>query len=152
MAPALVPSVERERMDPVEPVHPARHGVDGRLEHQVVMRGHQAVRVEVPLEAVDALHRSVTKRWRSTPSRKIAPLPTPSDVTWKTPSGSWVRRMRATCGTYAAGAADRATDAEKSHFRDEGPVLFRQPLGSDPRGRRKIPCRCQQAWTVGSGA
>ena len=55
MAPALVPSVERERMDPVEPVHPARHGVDGRLEHQVVVRGHQTVRVEVPLEAVDAL-------------------------------------------------------------------------------------------------
>ena len=55
VAPAFVPSVEGERVDPVETVHPASHLVHRRREHEVVVRRHQAVGVEVPVEAVDAV-------------------------------------------------------------------------------------------------
>ena len=55
VAPAFVAPVERQRMRAVEAVHAARHGVDRGLEHEVVVRRHQAVRVEIPAEALDAV-------------------------------------------------------------------------------------------------
>jgi hypothetical protein len=53
--PPFVAPVERQRVDAVEPFHAARHRVHRRREHEVVVRRHQAVRVEVPVEAVDAV-------------------------------------------------------------------------------------------------
>jgi hypothetical protein len=55
VAPALMATVERQRVDPVEPMHPAGHRLDGGLEHEVVVRRHQAVRVELPVETLDAV-------------------------------------------------------------------------------------------------
>jgi len=55
VARAFVAPVEGEGVDPVEPVEPARHRIDRRLEDEVVVRRHQAVGVELPLEALDAV-------------------------------------------------------------------------------------------------
>jgi hypothetical protein len=55
VTPAFVAPVEPQGVDSVQSVQPARHGVDGRLEDEVVVRRHQAVRVELPIEAFDAL-------------------------------------------------------------------------------------------------
>jgi hypothetical protein len=55
VTPAFVAPVEPQGVDTVQAVEPARHRVDCRLEDEVVVRRHQAVRVELPLEAVDAL-------------------------------------------------------------------------------------------------
>jgi hypothetical protein len=55
VAATLVAPVERERVRPVQQVHPAGHRLDGRLEDEVVMGRHQAVRVDVPAEALDAV-------------------------------------------------------------------------------------------------
>jgi hypothetical protein len=55
MAAALVPSVEGERVGSVQPLHTACHRLDARLEDEVVVRRHQAVRVEAPPETADAV-------------------------------------------------------------------------------------------------
>ena len=55
VAPPFVPSVEPEGVDPVQSMHPAPELVDGRAEHQVVVRRHQAVGVDVPAESLDAV-------------------------------------------------------------------------------------------------
>jgi hypothetical protein len=55
VTPALVAPVERQRVDSVQAVHSAGHRLDGGLDHEVVVRRHQAVRVELPVEALDAV-------------------------------------------------------------------------------------------------
>ena len=55
MSAALVPSVEGERVGSVQPLHAARHRLDARLQHEVVVSRHQAVRVETPSEAADTV-------------------------------------------------------------------------------------------------
>jgi len=52
---AFVAPVELQSVDPVQPVHSARHRFDGRFEHEVVVGRHQAVGVDVPFEASDAI-------------------------------------------------------------------------------------------------
>jgi hypothetical protein len=69
VTPAFVASVEHQRVDPVEPMHPSGHRVDGRLEHEVIVGRHQAVRVELPLEAVDAVPE---KRQEARPVEPVA--------------------------------------------------------------------------------
>jgi hypothetical protein len=55
MAAAFVPAVEPQRVDAVQPLHAAREVRDGRRDDEVVVRRHQAVGVDVPAEALDAV-------------------------------------------------------------------------------------------------
>jgi hypothetical protein len=55
MAAALVPAVEAKRVGSVEAVHPAREVFHRRGDDEVVVRGHQAVRVDIPAESLDGV-------------------------------------------------------------------------------------------------
>jgi hypothetical protein len=55
VAGALVPLVEAESMDAVQALHPEPQLRDGRVDDEVVVRRHQAERVDGPVEAGDAL-------------------------------------------------------------------------------------------------
>jgi hypothetical protein len=46
--------VELLRVPAVQELHPARHGVAGGVEHEVVVRRHEAERMHRPAEALDA--------------------------------------------------------------------------------------------------
>jgi hypothetical protein len=55
VAGALVPLVEAESMDAVQALHPQPQLRNGRVDDEVVVRRHQAERVDGPVEAGDAL-------------------------------------------------------------------------------------------------
>jgi hypothetical protein len=62
VAGSFVALVEAERVDPVEAVHAAPQLRDGRLDDHVVVRRHQAVHVDEPVEAVDAVREETEER------------------------------------------------------------------------------------------
>jgi hypothetical protein len=51
----LVALVEPESVDPVQSLHSGPQSVDRGLEDQMVVRRHQAERVDDPVEAIDAI-------------------------------------------------------------------------------------------------
>jgi hypothetical protein len=66
---AFVAPVEGEGVSPVEDVHPPCHLLDRRLEDEVVVRRHQAVRIQLPVEVLDAVPEELQE------ARAIEPVP-----------------------------------------------------------------------------
>jgi hypothetical protein len=130
VTPPLVASVERQRVGAVQPVHPSGHRVDGRLDHEVVVRRHQAVRVELPLEALDAVPDELEEARPVDPVAEDRPVVDAQRRDVEDAVGKHGAEHSRHAAKRTALAPARAREARESHTF----VTKRGSLSADPEG------------------